>query len=870
MLRLVARAAALTGCVFAVAVCGEQGRFPTSSTGGGGGSSGGGGSGGTAGTGAVTIQQPSKTATVPVSVGDSVFVQVKLSDTKGVTSLVLTGTSVRGSKDLGTDSTVTRFTSRSVTLPKTTDTTITRYLRAVLTDSTSEFVTINATAVDASNDTSFDTSVVRVVNGPRVSVLQPVAGAVTAVGKSVTVQVRGIHPLGVKVLGWRATGVVAKNDSTVFAPVNGALADTQTFTSTLAIPAGTATGNVVIMPFATDSLNDPSGVSPGVTVAVQTVVGDTVPPLVVDTMPLRVEVGDSLTVSATDPSGITKIGFLVRDTAGTILHGDSVIFAGTSTNVTQRFRLGLDTLTTFPRIVTVEAFGVDGATPSNRGGSSFSGVPKKSPAADKDTLTVVAGTTISLPQGGQFGDAVIDHNNVGGNGPVLLLTNTLLNQVEVFRLNTSTFAAPIRVGSQPVGIALWPRDTLGDNADTVIVANSGGTNLSIVDLVASSEVQRRRLADYVVQTVKTAPTSAGGIEILTTDYDLADRPQYLGAVCRHLAGAACDTVYAVYSTAPTPAQPGPFTSRGYLASENLSAPISARSGHLFYETASPGLDTLQVIAVRDTLPGQEIRDTILGAGIGALVDLTTVAFQESTFVRNSGDFNHAVIGEGGFDQGYARALSLDGRAAITTINLPPCPLRNPTTGAVIGTLNCTAIVDNGVSPGVLVRDFLINRAAPVLSVATNFNGRTSLVRADSIYAFDYTLKETGLLPVPSGQPGMDFDPNNAFDANTRTSGTLNKNDRLVFAARPDPFIDVFDTYWYARVATVPIRDTIIGPIRVASTGGVLVLVGVTSRGLVVVRLPNFTNPYPVRQQPGVALPAVRVLNTVPARSRGRP
>jgi hypothetical protein len=388
--------------------------------------------------------------------------------------------------------------------------------------------------------------------------------------------------------------------------------------------------------------------------------------------------------------------------------------------------------------------------------------------------------------------------------------------------------------------------------------------------VTRAEVQRHRLADYIVQTVKTQPTAAGGIQILTTDYELSDRPQYLGAVCRHVAAAVCDTVFAVYSSAPTPAQPGPFTSRGYLASENLSSPITARSGHLFYETASPGTDTLQVIAVRDTLPGQPIRDTILGAGIGVLVDLTTVAFQESTFVRNSGDFNHAVVGEGGFNQGFARALSLDGRAPVTTLILPPCPLLNPSTGAVIGLLNCTAIVDRGVSPGILVRDFLVDRAAKVLSVATNFNGRTSLVRADSIYAFDYTLRLTGLLPVPSGQPGMDFDPNNAFDANTRTSGALNKNDRLVFAARPDAFIDVFDTYWYSRVATVPIRDTIIGPIRVASISGTLVLVGVTSRGLVVVRLPNATNPFPVRQQPGVALQPVRVVPSTPKRAGGRP
>ena len=857
-MRLVARAAALVGCVFAVAVCGESGRFTTATGGGGGG-------GGSSGNGPrVIIQVPSKTDTVPVSVGDSVFVKDSLIDSRGITSVVISGNALRGSASLGTDTTVVRFAPRSVTLNKIQDTVITRYLRAVLTDSTSEFVKIVVLAV-AANDTTRDSSIIRVVNGPKVSVLQPAVGAVTAIGKSVTVQVRGVHSLGVKVLGWRATGVVTKSDSTIFGPVAGVMADTQTFTSPLAIPAGTKVGSVVITPFATDSLGDPSGIAPGVTVAVQSVVGDTTPPLVRDTMPLRVEVGDSLTVTATDPSGITKVGFIVKDTAGTVLHGDSVSFAGTSTNVTQRFRLGLDTITTFARVVIVEAFGVDAATPANRGGSTITNTPKKSPLADKDTLTVVAGTTISLPQGGRFGDAVMNPNR-----NELYLTNTLLNQVEVFQLNTNTFAAPIRVGSQPIGIALWPRDTLGHNADTVIVANSGGTNLSIVNMVTRSEVQRHRLADYIVQTVKTQPTAAGGIQILTTDYDLADRPQYLGAVCRHLAGAACDSVYAVYSTAPTPAQPPPFVSRGYLASENLSAPSSAKSGHLFWETASPGTDTLQLIAVRDTLPGQQIRDTILGAGIGVLVDLSTVAFQESTFVRNSGDFNHAVIGEGGLDQGFARALSLDGRKAITSIVLPPCPLLNPSTNAVIGFLNCTVIIDQGVSPGILVRDFLVNRSAKVLSVATNFNGRTSLVRADSIYAFDYTLRLSGLLPVPTGQPGMDFDPNNAFDANTRASGALNKNDRLVFAARPDPFIDVFDTYWYSRVATVPIRDTIVGPIRVASIGGTLVLVGVTSRGLVVVRLPNFTNPYPVRQQPGVALQPVRVQVLPRPRSGARP
>jgi hypothetical protein len=796
----------------------------------------------------VTIQQPPKAPVLTVAVGDSVLTRVHVTDNKGVVSLVLTGVAHRGSVSLGTDSIVARYTPRSVTLPQSVDTVVTRYLRAVTPlDSTGEFVRIIATATDSSGNVRADSDSVRVVSGPKVSVVTPAANAVTSPTKSLTIQVHAKGGQGVRILGYRIAGVFTLSDSTIASPVNGVLSDTLTFTKTIVIPALTPLGTFNITAFAVDSTGNPSATIPGVDVTVQSLTAtDNVPPLVQFTVPLRVEAGDSINVTATDPSGITKVGFIARDSVGTILVGDSLSFGGSGTFVSQKFRLKLDTVTTFPRVVTVEAFGVDGATTPNRGVSvaRTSVTPAGPPTqAFQDTLTLVAGATISLPLGGQFGDAVVNKNR-----NELYLTNTLLDQIEVFSLTTNSFSTPIRVGSRPLGIALWPRDTLGNNRDTIIVANSGGSNLSIVDVSPGvrAELSRRRLADYIVQTVKTAPTAAGGIQVLTTDYDLSDRPQYLGATCRHMTAPAgvCDSVVAVYSTAPTPAQPGPFTSRGYLASENLSGPIAPSSGHLFYEIAEGGTDTLQIIAVRDTLPGQAIRDTILGAGVGRLVTLSTLALQESTFVRNSGDFNHTVMGEGGFNQGFARALALDARAKVAVVVRPPCNLLSPG-GVILGQLSCSYAIDSGVSPGIFVRDFLVNRAAKVLSVATNFNGRTNLVRADSIYAFDYTLKQSGLMAVPSGQSGMDFDPNNAFDANTRTSGGLNKNDRLVFAARPDASIDVFDTYWYSEVAKIPIRDTIIGPIRVASNGVTLILVGVTSRGVVVVRLPNFTNPFPV-------------------------
>ena len=784
---------------------------------------------------AVAVQAPSKTSILTIAVTDSILVQAHVMDNRGVVRIAMRGIAKRGSAQLGTDTVVTRDSLlRVITLPQTTDTVLTRYLHPPQPiDSTSEYAYIVVTAYDSSGNFQTDTAQYRIVNGPKVTILSPTNNSVTAPGKIITVSVQAKGTLSVRTLGWRATvnGTIIKSDSTM--PALGSLTNSLAFTSNDTVPAGTPSGSqLLITGFALDTLGNPSPTLAPDTVLVQATVA-TAPPTVTFSVPARVEVGDSITVSATGAAGVGRIGFAVHhlganDTLQLARFADTL--NGTNTNVIARFRLNLDTLTigTAVQQVTVGAFAWDSS------GAAYAVAPTL------DTLTVVAGTTVGLPQGGKFGDAIVDPNN-----QTMYLSNTLLDQLEVFNLNTRTFGAPIRVGSQPVGLALWPRDTMGDNADTVIVANSGGTNFSIVDVAAGRELNRHVLPDYIVQTVKTAPTAAGGIEILTTDYDLSDRPQYVGAVCRHLTGATCDSVVAVYSTTPTPAEPGPFTNRGYLAWENLSNP-AGRSGHFLWELANAGTDTIQIISVRDTLPGQQLRDTILGAGVGTLVTLSTIAFQESTFVRNSGDFNHTVIGEGGLNQGFARALTFDGRQSVVTSVNPPCPLKSPT-GTILGYLNCDITYDQGMSPGVYVSDFLINRASSVLSVGTNFNGRTNVVRADSIYVFNYALKQVGLLQTFGSSPGMDVDPANKFDPMQPVPASPPagyNNDRLVLAARSDAAIDVFDTYWYQRVATVPIRDTIVGPVRVAKSGGALVLAGVTSRGVVVVRLPNFSNPLP--------------------------
>lgn len=804
-----------------------------------------------------TIKTPA--ANVLVAVGDSVLLTVRVLDNRGVSSLTLLGVAYRGSRAFGTDTSVTRLTPRAVTLPQSTDTTITRYLRAVLTDSTPETVYLIAQLQDSSGNSRRDSIAVTIVNGPKTAILRPADSSLTSPGKFVAVQIRGISKVGVRLLGWAATGAVAKRDSVIASPTGGTLADTLVFNDSLLVPNGTPAGSVSITAFATDSLGNPSGLSSGVTILVQTVSTDVTPPLVQFTIGTRVEAADSVTVHATDAGGIKRLGFIVRrlgtpsapDT--TIVKRDSLAgLPGTQTDVTQRFSIGLDTITSFPRQLTIEAFAFDSI--GNRGVSTLTSVPRATPAA-RETLTVVAGKTIALPPGSKIGDAIFNANR-----NELYLTNTALDRLEVFSLASNSFVASIPVGSRPVGIALWPHDTLGTYGDTVIVANTGGTNLSVVDVAARVERRRQRLPTYTLFTVKTQTNSGGGTDVLFTSFGFSSRPFQLGATCitsvKKL--ATCDMVRAVYSSTPTPAQS--IANRGYMAWIDLNP--GANPGphvHFIYEHANDiePTDTIQIEAAFDSLPGQPLREIVLGAGVGVRTKVENLIFQDSTFVRNSGDFRHVIVGEGG-PAAFARVLTYDARRGLGQ----HAPLG--TGKCVVGTvvLDCTGTLDTAVSQVEFVSDFVINRSSRVSAVATNFNGRTNVVRADSIYAFDFILRQTGIMQIGGQAVGLDFHPSNNFDAETRGTGgagfggTGSPNNRLVFAARPDSSIDVFDTYFYGRVTDttsvastipIPIRNALIGPVRVATVSGKTVMFGITASGLVTIQLPSVTNSlFPIR------------------------
>jgi hypothetical protein len=124
----------------------------------------------------------------------------------------------------------------------------------------------------------------------------------------------------------------------------------------------------------------------------------------------------------------------------------------------------------------------------------------------------------------------------------------------------------------------------------------------------------------------------------------------------------------------------------------------------------------------------------------------------------------------------------------------------------------------------------------VQGVGINFDGELAAIKGDSTYIFDRTLRLQGILQSRSSVGGMDFHP-----MNTGLNSTPLKT-RLAFVASSEPVIDIFDTYCYKKVASVPIRDPIIGPVRASiRPNGQIVLVGATLRGVTLVALPdNFT------------------------------
>ena len=740
-------------------------------------------------------------------------------------------------------------------------------------------VRIVGVATDGAGNVARDTLFIFLANvsALRVFLIAPAAGAVASTGRGIPVEVVALQREGIRKIGFVVSPATAVTNPTT--PPNDSLiftvpyADSVRYVDTLVVVATTGTFNIV--GFAEDSTGR-RGTSGVVTVTIQSAVNDVLPPVVSHTITSRVEVSDSVTVHATDPSAISWMGIRITDAAGVQLRFDTIdVSAGNLTDQLRKFSLNLGAIvTTFPFSVVVRGYACDLAAARNCAFSQTStvitgapaiGGPLRAPGAD--TVVVVAGLTRPFPlAGSQIADAIFNANR-----NELYLTNPALSRLEVFQVaNTSFVAAGVpTAGPQPWGIALWPRDTLGAYGDTVVVANSGGTQLAVIDVASRVLRWRQDLPNFTIQTYRVTQIG-GGYQRVITSYDLSDRPQYVATVCRPFSGGGptchADSIFALYSTTPTPSQPSPFTGKGTVRMEKLinTTNVAQMYGRFFWEisttTNNTTTDTLRIVLHR-RVNNVRLSKVVLSACAGVTVELARMGLGDRTFARNSGNFTHSFLGEGGnVSASFARVMSYDARDRLlqgaATAPLVPCP----TDPGGVTSDSGENDVDLGMSPGVDVSDFISNTATKVRSIATNFNGRTHAVRADSIYYLgeDLRLKATSI--VPSGDTnavGMDmnyfhdFAPTGQCPPDTPAcGGTGSPDNRLIFAARPDGNIDVFDTFFGAFVGSLPVRDPIIGPLRVARDATGQLLFGVTGRGLVTVRVPAYINPFPVPPRAG--------------------
>src|SRR6266576_3900367 len=407
----------------------------------------------------------------------------------------------------------------------------------------------------------------------------------------------------------------------------------------------------------------------------------------------RVEVDDTVIVRATDASAIAWIGFRV-DTGpapGVLLKFDTIfVGAGNLTDVTRRASLNLGSVLppgVLPKSIVVRGYACDAATARNcsytntttllpvapmrgPGMSKASGPgPRMSPAGLIDTVIVVNGITVPLQGAGSIADAIYNANR-----RELYLTNPAFNRVDVFQVANTTFVAGgiTTAGGQPWGIALWPRDTLGNYKDTIVVADVGGTQLGIINVGVGGPRQviwRQDLPNFLLETYKVVRV-AGGEQVLIKAFDLSDLPQYVATVCR--VGAAppncdADSVFALYSTSPTASSTPPFNGHGTLRMEKLinTTDRNLMYGKFFWEIATvppgTGVDTLRIVLDR----GRGFSKVVLSACAGVTVDIATMGLGNKTFARNSGNFVHAFFGEGGnITAAFARVMSYDARAQL--------------------------------------------------------------------------------------------------------------------------------------------------------------------------------------------------------------
>ena len=784
-----------------------------------------------------------------VNIGDSIFVSMRIHDNTAIRNVVLDGFTEKGSIALGTFTRIPRYTE--IPIPSggafrinLRDTVIKRYLvPAIPLDTTIDSLVIVAVISDTAGHVDSTLRTIHIVAGPNLAITSPANGDSVPAGVSMVANVHGLSNIGVATMTLHVQGEAnwpTALDTTITqaypSPNNRDVA----LNAVVRVPADAPVrGKITVSATGVDVNNQP-GNAGSVTAYVRS--GTAAEPIVHQTIPPRLETTDSVSVNAFG-DGIKSLGAVVLDSTGAVIVRDSVLLAAPYvSNASGGVPLNLTPADQGKR-VSIYSFAVDQQGRTGYSLPASVNTPTASAAAaQRDTSLIVYGHTYALPQSrpGIIADIAVDP----GRGNVFL-SNSKYNLLELWQDGTKTFAATgIAVGSQPWGMSI------GNSGDTLLVANSGATTISKVSIVPGNiqedlagRIRTRNTYIYLITESRDATSGKTQMSV-QGPISYSDRPQYVaeskgGRIFYSTlptASATAGTIRWIDPSLPAPdpqmlykygtITPGQQIVYALFNADSVgvakSAPSSSQSDTLVLCDHKYGsaLVTDNFCLIDTTTVGAVKLDSIAGGDALAVLnlDVTSLSFQDTTFLASSGDRSWI-----GFGEGDSKGLS--GRVVM---------VNDPTPGPLDPRKLFT-------SPNVTVTDLTDNASEHVAGIAIDSLGlllgthganNTYLSYLDN----PFHLRLAGEYAVASKvDGGVAFDPH-LNGENTPAA------DRVGFTVTSSNQIDIFDAAQYANRGILKLKNSVYGPLRVSGPmpgdppTTVLKVFAMTNKGMVVINL----------------------------------
>jgi hypothetical protein len=661
-------------------------------------------------------------------------------------------------------------------------------------------------------------------NVPQVAFLN--AAQTVFAGGTYSFNISVADTVGIAKVGYRTTGAgINRADSTVF---SNPLPQTDTVGFQILVASSAPIGQTFnIVPFAE---NRDGNRTSGQSIAVRIVAAgtDELSPVVYQTVPQRLETPDSLLVFARDLDGLIRtVGFIAKDQSGVEQHRASVNVAVPAQQVQLKLAFNAPTFLR-GKTLFITAFAVDAAGHTGYAVPTGTNVPATADSLGKrDAVVYAYGLTYPLPPNSLGADIAVDTVR-----RTVYVSNINRNQLEAWSYSATLAPLPsVSVGAMPWGM------TIDNSGSLLLVANSGGTNISMVNLLDRQENGRIKTSnEWVYEVSYSVDVGSGDVKYtVSPPIDYSDRPQYI-------AQSASGALY--YSTRPTStAQPGTLRridnfldtrteprqiwQYGTLAKDKYVVINADHVSVLKGANSAP-----DIITVCDHTPGNELSTTVCASGnkledvvaelrgaptngnVIAVRDLSveSLALPDTNFVAAGGDRRRIAFGE----------ANSGGRAGRVLLLTDP-------SGTPAGSEQYSMPIE--------VTDLTSNASDRVFGLAINGNSTNVAVHGVETFFADSSLRLQGKFATFNTGAGIAFHPLNIEEF------TADSLARIAFVASGDFSIQIVDSYSYRLRGRIPLRTNLYGPLRAvlptpaeraADPTLAVKLFGLTPEGIVVI------------------------------------